>query len=194
MFVWMISSGKESILSPNLVCLCSIMSRVSYRKKKKKKPGVLSLMSRLQWGQLLFSRPKQHSKGSNDENVVLSTMSSELLIPWQPSLVWWYIIISQGVLWKKKEKKNDCVQGQGHSEQTKCLCLSRWYLLNCLAFCYQTWYCDASSWAGVHAKRFVGCFKGQGHSKGSYDQTRAVSTISSELHILLLPNCNSTLS
>ena len=39
-----------------------------------------------------------------------------------------------------------------------------------------------------HAKRLVCCFQGQGHSKGSYDQNMTVSTVSSELLILLLPN------
>ena len=32
--------------------------------------------------------------------MTLSTIFSELLIPWQPNLVWWYIIRSQNVLWK----------------------------------------------------------------------------------------------
>ena len=39
-----------------------------------------------------------------------------------------------------------------------------------------------------HGKRFVCCFEGQGHSKGWYDQSMTVSTVSSELLILLLPN------
>ena len=37
-----------------------------------------------------------------------------------------------------------------------------------------------------HAKRLVCYFQGQGHSKGSYDKNMTVSTISSELLILLL--------
>ena len=32
----------------------------------------------------------------------LSAVVSDLVTPWQPNLVWWYIIISQSVLWKKK--------------------------------------------------------------------------------------------
>ena len=32
--------------------------------------------------------------------MTLSTISSELLTPQQPNLVWWYTIISQSVLWK----------------------------------------------------------------------------------------------
>ena len=40
-----------------------------------------------------------------------------LLIPWQPNLVWLYIIISQSVLWKNMDY---CIQDQGHSEGSKC--------------------------------------------------------------------------
>ena len=38
----------------------------------------------------------------------------------------------------------------------------------------------------VKVKRLVYYFQGQGHSKGSYDQNMTVSTVSSELLILLL--------
>ena len=38
------------------------------------------------------------------------------------------------------------------------------------------------------AKRLVGYFQGQGHSKGTYDQSMTVSIISFELIILSLPN------
>ena len=117
--------------------------------------------------------------------MALSTISYELLIPLQPNLVWWYVIISQSVLWKKID---NCIQGQGHSEGSKCWCLSRWYLLNHLSFWYQTQYHDVSLWAGLHAKRLICYFQGQGHSKGSYNQNMTVSTISAELLIFLLPN------
>ena len=46
-----------------------------------------------------------------------STIFLELLNPWLPNLVWWYIIISQSVLLKRKDC---CIQGQGHSEGSKC--------------------------------------------------------------------------
>ena len=39
------------------------------------------------------------------------------------------------------------------TSKSKHRCLSRWYLLNHQVFCYQTWYCDASSWAGVSCKK-----------------------------------------
>ena len=47
------------------------------------------------------------------------------------------------------KKKDYCIQGQGHSEGSKCLCLSRWYLLNHQAIGFQIWYCDASLWVRV---------------------------------------------
>ena len=61
-----------------------------------------------------------------------SIIPSELLILWQPNLVWWYIIISQSVLWKKwitAFKVKVIVKSQNQ-------CLSRWYLLNRVTFCY----------------------------------------------------------
>ena len=53
------------------------------------------------WCQCKISQGQDHSKGSDDQNMTVSTILSELLIPWQPNLVWWYIIRSQSVLWKK---------------------------------------------------------------------------------------------
>ena len=38
------------------------------------------------------------SEGSCDENMTLSTIFSEQLIPWQPNLVCRYIILGQSVL------------------------------------------------------------------------------------------------
>ena len=75
----------------------------------------------------------------------------KMLIPWQPNLVWWYVIISQSVLWKKLDY---CIQGQGHSKfQNVNECLSRWYLFNHWNFYYQTWYVDASLWAWLSSKK-----------------------------------------
>ena len=68
------------------------------------------------------------------------------------------------------KKLDNCFQALGYSQGSKCQCLSRWYLLNHVTFCYQTWSCDASPCARVHAKRLVCYFQGHGHSKGSYDQ------------------------
>ena len=42
-------------------------------------------------------------------------------------------------------------------------CLSGQYLLNYRTFYYQSWYGDASSWAGL--KRLACCLQGQGHSE-----------------------------
>ena len=53
------------------------------------------------------------------KKTTLSTISSELLTPWQPNLVLWYIVISHSVLWEKKKTKRitalkvkDTVKGQ----------------------------------------------------------------------------------
>ena len=100
--------------------------------------------------------------------MALSSVSYEMVIPWQTNLIWWCIITCQSVIWKKK--LDNCIQGQGHSEGSKSQCSSRWYFLNHPTFCSQTWYCDEPPWARVHANRLVCYFRGQGHSKGSeYD-------------------------
>ena len=41
-----------------------------------------------------------HSKGPYDQSMTVSTIYSELLIFLLPNLIWWYIIISQNVLWR----------------------------------------------------------------------------------------------
>ena len=73
------------------------------------------------------------------------------------------------------------------SAGSECQCLFRWYLLNHQTFCYQTWYCDASSWADVHAEKFVSFFKVSVTAR-AYMIKIWVSTISAELLIVLLPN------
>ena len=62
-----------------------------------------ALCARVSCGKKLvcYVQGQGHSKGSCDQNMTISIVSSELLIPWQPNMVWWYIIISQSVLWKK---------------------------------------------------------------------------------------------
>ena len=82
-------------------------------------------------------------------------------------------------------KKHGLLHSRSRS-QWRSKCFSWWYLLNCETFCYQTWYCDASSWAGVSCRKIGVLFQGHGHSKGSYDQNMTAATISSELLILLL--------
>ena len=86
MFVQIIFSEPQNILLPNLVWWCSIMSQ--------------SVM----WGKkiVFYLQGQGHIKCSYDQNMTLSTVSSEPLIPLQPNLVWWYGIISQSVFWEKK--------------------------------------------------------------------------------------------
>ena len=110
MFVQIIFSEPQNILLPNLVWWCSIMSQ--------------SVM----WGKkiVFYLQGQGHIKCSYDQNMTLSTVSSELLIPCQPNLVCWYIIISQSVLWKKKDY---CIQSRGHSKSSKC----QWmFVIGCL--------------------------------------------------------------
>ena len=59
---------------------------------------------------------------------------------------------------KTKNRMDYCIQGQDHSRDSKCQCLSRWYLLNHQTFCFQTWYCDASLWAGVSCNKIGSLF------------------------------------
>ena len=55
-------------------------------------------------------------------------------------------------------------------------------------FCYQTWHGDAVKWARVSRRtKIVCCLQGQGHSAGSYYQNMTLTSISSELLILLRP-------
>ena len=118
--------------------------------------GDIASLARVSCGKKIvcYLQGQSHNnKGSYDQNMSLSTVSSELLIPWQPNLLWWYIIISQSVSWKKIKKY--CYQGQGHSEGSVCQCLSRWYLVNRQTFCYQTWYCGAPSWARVSCRKIA---------------------------------------
>ena len=48
---------------------------------------------------------QSHNEGWYDQDMTRFTRSSELPILWQANLVWWYTIMSQSVLWKKKEKR-----------------------------------------------------------------------------------------
>ena len=160
---------EQNILLPNLVWWCSLMSQSAMRKNS----CLLSLRSR--------SRSQQGLMWWKYDSFYCILWTVDSLATKLGLMIHHH---SQNVLWKKLDY---CFQGQRHSEGSKYQCLSR-YVLNWQIFCYQTWYCDASSWAWVHAKRLVCYFQGQGHSKGSYYQNMTVSTISAELLILLLPN------
>ena len=87
LIVGMIFSESQNILLPNLVRWCSTMSQ--------------SVMWIFCCCCYCYLQGQGHSEGSYDQNMTISTTFSELLIPWQPNLVWWYIIISQSILWKK---------------------------------------------------------------------------------------------
>ena len=86
------------------------------------------------------------------------------------------------------KKMDYCVQGQGLSEGSRCRCLSRWYLLNRQKIVTKLGIVMHHHELECHAKRIVCYFQGESHSKSSYNQPTTVSTISSELLILLLQN------
>ena len=82
----------------------------------------------------------------------LSTILYELLSYLQPNMVWLYVIISQSAFWR--EKKWIAFSGSRSQWRFKVLTnVSRWYLLNLLTFCYQTWYGDALLWDEVSHKK-----------------------------------------
>ena len=164
----MISSEPQNIFLPNLVWWCSKTSQSVMQNKN----CLLSSRSRSQRG-LIWSKYDSgyYIFGTADSlatklGLIIGYHRQERLVE---NLDYW-------------------IQGQGHSKGSKYWCLSKWYHLNHQTFCYQTWNCDASSWAGVSCKKFICYFQGQGHSKGSHNQNMTVSTISSELLILLQQN------
>ena len=82
--------------------------------------------------------------------MTLSTILSELLIPWQPNLVWCYITRSQNALWKKNWLLHS---GWRSQRRVKMLMFVQTVFYNHQAFCFQTWYCDASLWVRVSCKK-----------------------------------------
>ena len=129
----MISSEPLNILLPNLVWWCRKMSQ----SVKRNKNCLLSSKSRSQRG------------------LIWSKYYSDYYIFWTADS----LVTKLGLMigYRRQERPVEtldyCIQGQGHSEGSKSLCSSRWYLLNRPTFCYQAWYCDASSWAGVSCKK-----------------------------------------
>ena len=90
MIVQIVSSEPQNILSPNLVCLCSIISQSVMQKN---------------WFSILNVKVTArachgHSEGSYNQNMSLSFLSSKLLVGLQSNLVWQCSIINRSVLWK----------------------------------------------------------------------------------------------
>ena len=127
-----------------------------------------------------------HSEGSQCQWMFVHMLSSEPQNILFKKIVLWCSIMSQSILHENlsaifKVK----VTERAHVIEIWLFLL---YVLNCWILGNQTWYCDPSLWAGVHAKRLVCYVQGQGHSKHAYDQNMTVSTISADLLILLPPN------
>ena len=167
MFIQIIFSKPQNILLPNSVLWCIIMSWSVMQKKKKKI--------------VCYFQGQGHSKGSYDQYMTVSTVFSELLILLLQNLVWWYIIISQSVLWKigllcsrSRSRQNckmsmtvypDAVFWFAKPYTTKLSTVVHQHEPNCLR------------------KILVCCLQGQGQSGGSCHK-RWLYSISSELLIL----------
>ena len=63
-----------------------------------------------------YHQHQGHSEDSYNQNIIISAMSWELLTLLQPSRVWWCIIISWCILWKKQHCS---VQEHGDSDGSK---------------------------------------------------------------------------
>ena len=109
-----------------------------------------------------------HNEGPCDQNVTISTCTifSELLVLWQSNLVWWYIIISQSVLWKKLD---NFFHGHGHSEGSKCQWISV-QMISSEPFTTQLGMVMHHHEPECLSARLVFCLQCQGHSEGSYNQ------------------------
>ena len=154
MFVWMMFSESQNILLPNFVWWCSVLSQ-----------------SVMQGFFFSFSLEGQgHHEGSSDQNMSLSAIFSELLTPWKPNFVWWYIIIRCIVLWKdwiavmwsmsRSQKRLripvnvhlDSISSAAEPSVTKLGMVMQHHRPKCLA------------------RRLVCCLQVQGHSEGLFNQ------------------------
>ena len=153
-----------------------------------------------------------------DQIMTLSTIFSELLIPWQPKLVRWYIIISQSVLWKKIGLLHSGSRSQWRvwmfmfvqmiSSKLTSILFPK-FVLWCIIMqkliwpTYDNFYCifwTANPFATKFAmivhyhkwkcfmEKLDCCVQGQGHRKVSKCQWMTVRMIPSEMLNLLLPN------
>ena len=129
--------------------------------------------------------PRSRSRGLYNQNMTVSTVSSELILLYL-DLVWWYNIISQmscekmwllcsrsGSQWRFKMPNSVylvCIFWTTQPFGTK---------LGEVMQCHELEY---------HPKRLVCYLEGQSHSDGSYDQNMRVSAISFKLLILSQPN------
>ena len=162
----MVSYEPQNILLPNLVWWCCRMSQIVMRYKN-------CLLS---------------SRSRSQRELTLSKYYSDCYIFWTVNVLATKLGLMIGYYRPERlvEKLDYCIQGQGHSEGSKCRCLPRWYFLNRQTFCYQTRIVMHHN--EHHAKKVVCYFQGQGHTKGSYEQNMTVSTVCFELLILLLQN------
>ena len=123
-----IPSESQNILLPNLVWWCSIMSQRDLQ-------NFLCV---------LFSRASQRG-------LIWSKYDPFYFIFWTvDSLASKLDLMIHHHKPECLVKKIGLLYSRSRSQQgVKMSVFSRWYLLNQLRFCFQTWYCDTSSWVGV---------------------------------------------
>ena len=149
MFVWMISSEPQNILSPNLVWLCSIMIQIVVQKN---------------WFSIFNVKVTARAYIIQIWLFVLYLLNCWL----QPNLIWYYSITSQSVQWKNwitAFKVKVTAKVQNVSE-----CLSGWYLLNTYHFVIRLGMFMQDHKPECHAEKVVHSLQCQGHSKGLYNQ------------------------
>ena len=109
-----------------------------------------------------YLQDQGHSEGLYDQNMTILTMASELLILLQPNLGWWYIFLSESVLWKNwiaVSKVKVTVKPQDHEHHWMFIQTISSGPLNCLSLNLVHHHEPE-----CHAKRLVCILQGQSHS------------------------------
>ena len=165
----MISSEPQNILLPNLVWWCCRMKQSVTRNKN----CLLSSWSRSQRG------------------LILSKYYSDYCIFWTADSLATKLCPMIGYHRPERlvEKVDYCLQGQSHSEGSKCRCLSRWYFLNRQTFCTKLGIVMHHNELECHAKKkSFAIFKVKVTARARMIKIWEFCTVSSKLLILLLQN------
>ena len=127
-----------------------------------------------------------HSEDLYNQNMTIFTISSKLLVPLQPKLVWWYNIISQSVLggnWITALK----VKSQQKLKMLVNVCPDNIFWTT-LHFVAKPGMIMQHHKPKCHAEKMVHCVQCQGHSEVLYDQNMINSVVSSKQLVGLQPN------
>ena len=155
--------------------------------------GDAASLARVSCGKKLvcYLQGQGHSKDSCDQNMALSTISSKLFISWQLNLVWWYIITSQSVLWRKKRVTAFKVKVTVKGKMSVFVQMISSKLPNILLPNLVLWFITVSRSA---CEKIVCYFQGQGHSKSSNDQNIKWSKSSDQCYVHTIQILVSTIS